>query len=59
MLAKIVNTLDLDWMREAHVDDTFVPVGPDSIEHRFAVAGLANTVVDSGDYQFRFRATRD
>jgi SAM-dependent methyltransferase len=53
-----VDALDSDFMRDAHIDDTFVPVGPDSITARFTAAGLGDTVVEPGDYQFRFRATK-
>ncbi|HVT22174.1 MAG TPA: hypothetical protein VHE57_12395 [Mycobacteriales bacterium] len=41
-----------------HVDDTFVPVAPDSITDRCAAAGLGSTVVEPADYQFRFRANK-
>jgi hypothetical protein len=45
-------------MREVHVDDTFVPVAVESVADRFAAAGLGETVVEPGDYQFRFRAVK-
>jgi SAM-dependent methyltransferase len=54
-----VDALDLEWMRDAHIDDTFVPVSTETIAGRFAAAGLGNTVVEPGDYQFRFRATKN
>jgi SAM-dependent methyltransferase len=53
-----VDALDSDFMRDAHIDDTFVPVGADSVSDRFATAGLGETVVEPGDYQFRFRAMK-
>jgi SAM-dependent methyltransferase len=53
-----VDAVDSDFMREVHEDDTFVPVGLDTVVDRFEAAGLADTVIEPGDYQFRFRATR-
>jgi SAM-dependent methyltransferase len=53
-----VDALDSDFMREAHIDDTFVPVGVETVADRFAAAGLSDTVVEPADYQFRFRATK-
>jgi SAM-dependent methyltransferase len=53
-----VDALDSDFMREAHIDDTFVPVGVDTVANRFRVAGLHDTIVEPADYQFRFRASR-
>jgi SAM-dependent methyltransferase len=51
-----VDALDSDFMREAHVDDTFVPLRIDTVADRFTSAGLADIVVEPADYQFRFRA---
>jgi SAM-dependent methyltransferase len=53
-----VDAIDSDFMRDAHVDDTFVPVGPESVVRRFTAAGLGETVIEPADYQFRFRATK-
>ncbi|HVY11453.1 MAG TPA: class I SAM-dependent methyltransferase [Mycobacteriales bacterium] len=53
-----VDALDSDFMREAHIDDTFVPVGVETVADRFRAAGLHETVVEPADYQFRFRASR-
>ncbi len=52
-----VDALDLDVLRAGHVDDTFVPVDPETLGERLASAGLAEPLIDVGDYQFRF-ATR-
>jgi SAM-dependent methyltransferase len=49
-----VDALDIDVLRDGHVDDTFVPVPPDTFADRVASAGFATTTVDIGDYQFRF-----
>jgi len=53
-----VDALDSDFMREAHIDDTFVPVSVETVADRFAAAGLSDTLVEPADYQFRFRATK-
>jgi SAM-dependent methyltransferase len=45
---------DLDFIRTGHVDDTFVPVNPDTLADRLRAIGFSNTTVDIGDYQFRF-----
>lgn len=49
-----VDSRDLDLIRDAHVDDTFVPVDPDTLPARLASAGFDSPTVDVGDYQFRF-----
>ncbi|MGN6474860.1 MAG: class I SAM-dependent methyltransferase [Mycobacteriales bacterium] len=53
-----VDAVDSDFMREVHVDDTYVPVGLDNVTDRFSAAGLGGIVIEPGDYQFRFRATK-
>lgn len=53
-----VDAVDSDFMREVHLDDTYVPVGVDSVADRFSAAGLSGIVIEPGDYQFRFRATK-
>jgi SAM-dependent methyltransferase len=45
---------DLDVIRAGHVDDTFVPVDPDTLADRLARAGFVHTKIDTGDYQIRF-----
>jgi len=50
------DSIDLDVIRAGHVDDVFVPVGPDTLADRLAAAGFVDTQVDVGDYQFRFVA---
>ena len=49
-----VDALDIDVIRDGHVDDTFVPVDPATLADRLAAAGFTDTTVDVGDYQFRF-----
>jgi SAM-dependent methyltransferase len=53
-----VDALDSDGMRAGHVDDTFVPVDPDTLPSRLEAVGFASTQIDVGDYQFRFRARK-
>jgi SAM-dependent methyltransferase len=50
---------DLDVIRAGHVDDTFVPVDPDTLAERLATAGFVNTEIDVGDYQIRFVTWKD
>ena len=53
-----VDALDSEGMRAGHVDDTFVPVDPDTLGSRLEAAGFVGTELDIGDYQFRFRAKK-
>ncbi len=53
-----VDAVDSDFMRDVHVDDTYVPVGLDTVVERFESAGLGGVVIEPADYQFRFRATK-
>ncbi len=45
---------DLDSIRSGHDGDVFVPLDPSTLGTRLAAAGLVGTVIDVGDYQFRF-----
>jgi SAM-dependent methyltransferase len=45
---------DLDAIRAGHVDDVFVPIDPDTLADRLAIAGFVDTALDVGDYHFRF-----
>jgi SAM-dependent methyltransferase len=49
---------DLDVIRAGHVDDTFVPVDPNTLPDRLEAVGFAETTIDVGDYQFRFLARK-
>lgn len=53
-----IDSLDLDFIREGHVDDTFVPVDPGDLGARLELAGLGELVLDVGDYQSRFVARK-
>jgi SAM-dependent methyltransferase len=48
------DSLDLDRIRAAHADDTYVPVDPDTLADRLAAWGFVGTEIDIRDYQFRF-----
>jgi SAM-dependent methyltransferase len=49
---------DLDVARAGHVDDTFVPVNPETLTERLEGVGFVGTKLDLGDYQFRFTACK-
>jgi SAM-dependent methyltransferase len=53
-----VDGLDIQPIRDGHVDDTFVPVDPDTLADRFEGAGLTEPSVERGDYQVRFVARK-
>lgn len=53
-----VDAIDSQFMREAHIDDTYVPVSMESVAARFDAAGLTDTFVEPADYQFRFRTAK-
>jgi SAM-dependent methyltransferase len=53
-----VDSIDSDLIREFHVDDTFVPVDPDTFGTRLEAAGFADVGVDVAEYQVRFRAKK-
>ena len=48
------DSVDTDRIREAHVDDTYVPLDPATLESRLRTAGFADiTLVQSGEYRER------
>jgi SAM-dependent methyltransferase len=49
---------DLEIIRSGHVDDTFVPVDPETLPQRLGAAGFDETDIDVGDYQIRFVAKK-
>jgi SAM-dependent methyltransferase len=53
-----IDSLDVDAIRQAHADDTFVPVDPEALGARLARAGLRDTRVERAEYQFRFFARK-
>jgi len=52
------DSLDIDMIRDGHVDDVFVPVDPNTLERRMRSAGFAETTIDVRDWQFRFVARK-
>ena len=52
------DSLDSDAMRDAHVDDVFVPVDPDTLEARLSAAGFGDVEVGITDLGIRFEARR-
>ena len=47
-----------DELRALHVNDTYVPIDPDSLGARLSVAGFADVAIDTNEYAVRFRATK-
>jgi SAM-dependent methyltransferase len=48
------DSLDLDFIRAGHEDDTFVPVDPDEFPGRLSAAGLLDTEMEVADFHFLF-----
>ena len=54
-----VDGKDLPGIREAHLDDVFVPVDPGGLAARLAAAGFAAATIEDGDgTHFRFHARK-
>ena len=53
-----VDSLDVDFIREGHEGDTFVPVPPDTFASRLRRAGFGSVDLAVDDYQLRFVATK-
>jgi SAM-dependent methyltransferase len=53
-----VDSVDVAPIRDAHLDDTFVPVDPDTLGDRLAASGLIEPAIDRSDYQIRFVARK-
>jgi SAM-dependent methyltransferase len=49
---------DLEAIRAGHVDDVFVPVDPATLGSRLEAVGFRGVMVDVGDYQIRFSASK-
>ena len=49
---------DLEAIRAGHVDDVFVPVDPATLGNRLEAVGFRGLMVDVGDYQIRFSASK-
>ncbi|HLX88614.1 MAG TPA: class I SAM-dependent methyltransferase [Acidimicrobiales bacterium] len=52
------DSLDSEAMRQAHVDDVFVPVDPDAFPERLSAAGFGHVDVGLTDLGIRFEARR-
>ena len=49
---------DTEMIRLGHVDDTFVPVDPDTLPKRLQAAGFADVDLDTTDFHVRFVARK-
>ena len=52
------DNLDSPQVREAHVDDTCVPIDPATLAGRLEAAGFEAVEVETNPYAFRFRARK-
>lgn len=53
------DSIDTELVRDAHVDDTFVPVDPAALDERLRSAGFTDVMVNmTNDHQFRFSARK-
>jgi hypothetical protein len=48
--------VDSEWLREAHADDVFVPVDPETLGARLEAVGFTSVDMDVLDYKVRFSA---
>jgi SAM-dependent methyltransferase len=54
-----VDSVDTERIREAHIDDVFVPLDPEALPRRLEDAGFSDVeVTRSGEYQVRFQAAK-
>ncbi|SEG81912.1 Methyltransferase domain-containing protein [Thermomonospora echinospora] len=54
-----IDSVDSDLIRRGHLDDTYVPVDPDTLPGRLRAAGFSEpTVSRTGGYLFRFTARK-
>ena len=54
----VTDALDLDFIRDGHVDDVFTPVPPETLPDRLATAGFTDVVVDNTEFELRFHAAK-
>jgi SAM-dependent methyltransferase len=53
-----VDSIDSETIRRGHIDDTYVPVDPATLEQRLRAAGFADAqVTRHNEHHFRFSAT--
>jgi SAM-dependent methyltransferase len=54
-----VDSIDSELIRQGHIDDTFVPLDPQTLPGRLTAVGFTDVSVQpSGPYQFRFTAAK-
>jgi hypothetical protein len=54
-----VDSIDSEPIRQGHIDDTFVPLDPQTLPGRLTAVGFTDVSVQpSGPYQFRFTAAK-
>jgi SAM-dependent methyltransferase len=54
-----VEAIDSPPMRQAHIDDIYIPVDPETLPHRLVTAGFEQiTVTRATEYQYRFTASK-
>ncbi len=54
-----VDSIDTDLIRQGHIDDTYVPLDPDTLGRRLQDAGFTDTTVNQvSEHQFRFTARK-
>ena len=53
-----VDARDLDFLREAHEDDTFVPLDVDELPERLRRIGFADVTVEPGEFEVRIIARK-
>ncbi|HEX6475995.1 MAG TPA: class I SAM-dependent methyltransferase [Acidimicrobiales bacterium] len=52
------DSIDSEWLRDAHVDDVFVPVDPDTLGARLEAVGFTGVDLAVLDYKVRFSARK-
>ena len=52
------DSIDSKPLREFHVDDTFVPVSPETLDSRLEAVGFARARVEVAGYELRFHAKK-
>jgi SAM-dependent methyltransferase len=52
------DAVDLDFIRDGHDDDVFVPIPPEQLGDRLEAVGFRDTEVHVRDFEFRFKATK-
>jgi SAM-dependent methyltransferase len=53
-----IDSRDTEMIRLGHVDDTFVPVDPDTLSDRLQAAGFTDVEIDATEFHIRFLARK-